>query len=424
MSDLGAPFWKAVSLFLLAALVGVYILYEWYDESLYAKLADQETLIAEAEERLRGVEAERAALQETQAAVDARIAALQETHEAEKQQMTEAREALELEKAALKADLKALESTDAAMLAKEREIRAEILEEKASLAADFDDLVERCEVARGLNLSLQTKLDKVNAAIAKTTAEHQARIAELEAHLNERVRLARTTPMDAELLQTAQELGVLSAGSASRSEAGSPALAEELSKVQAQLTSVAQALEAAQTTQAESPSAVSDAELGPARARVAELEASLGAALARSVEADEAVAALLARYAALADLGGCYTEQGLSVSLDEQELRFASGQAELPPAERPSLDKMAELLVDQPALRVRIEGHTDNAGSETLNLELSEQRAEAVKLALVERGVGTDRVIAEGVGAARPIADNATSEGRSRNRRVEVYIEE
>jgi outer membrane protein OmpA-like peptidoglycan-associated protein len=105
-------------------------------------------------------------------------------------------------------------------------------------------------------------------------------------------------------------------------------------------------------------------------------------------------------------------------------VRFQPGQATLLGGELPSVTRIAELLKEQPTLTVRVEGHTDRSGNDELNKTLSQQRAEAVKQALIARGVDAVRLTAEGIGSARPLADNATAAGRSQNRRVEVYVSE
>lgn len=69
---------------------------------------------------------------------------------------------------------------------------------------------------------------------------------------------------------------------------------------------------------------------------------------------------------------------------------------------------------------LRIEGHTDSVGREGYNATLSRKRAEAVRQALIARGVPADRLVAEGFGSRNPIADNGTGEGRARNRRIEI----
>ncbi|MEQ1608094.1 MAG: OmpA family protein [Hyphomonadaceae bacterium] len=69
---------------------------------------------------------------------------------------------------------------------------------------------------------------------------------------------------------------------------------------------------------------------------------------------------------------------------------------------------------------LQIEGHTDNVGRSAANISLSRRRAEAVREALIARGVAADRLVAQGFGAERPISDNTTDEGRARNRRIEI----
>jgi len=70
-----------------------------------------------------------------------------------------------------------------------------------------------------------------------------------------------------------------------------------------------------------------------------------------------------------------------------------------------------------------VEGHTDAKGSETYNLDLSARRAEAVRSYLVSQGVDQSRVSSQGLGFARPIADNKSAEGRANNRRVEIVVQ-
>mgnify|MGYP003435240944 FL=1 len=69
---------------------------------------------------------------------------------------------------------------------------------------------------------------------------------------------------------------------------------------------------------------------------------------------------------------------------------------------------------------LQIEGHTDNVGRAASNVSLSRKRAEAVRAALIARGVPADRLVAQGLGADKPIADNRTDDGRARNRRIEI----
>ena len=77
-------------------------------------------------------------------------------------------------------------------------------------------------------------------------------------------------------------------------------------------------------------------------------------------------------------------------------------------------------MVTYPETRLRIEGHTDNTGSEAANLRLSRERARAVASYLIARGISENRLIAKGYGSTQPIDDNSTDAGRGRNRRIEI----
>lgn len=100
---------------------------------------------------------------------------------------------------------------------------------------------------------------------------------------------------------------------------------------------------------------------------------------------------------------------------------FNSGSAVLLDASEPMLRQVAEVVKAGPAGQLTVEGHTDNIGSAPYNQDLSERRANAVRNALVMRyGVPAARLSAKGYGLTRPVEDNATPEGRARNRRVEL----
>lgn len=101
-------------------------------------------------------------------------------------------------------------------------------------------------------------------------------------------------------------------------------------------------------------------------------------------------------------------------------VNFASGSAEIPAAARTVLAKAAAVIAAlPPSVKLEIAGHTDSAGTVDGNLALSQARAQAVLEFLVAAGAPRERLIARGYGDARPIASNATDEGRFRNRRIE-----
>lgn len=103
---------------------------------------------------------------------------------------------------------------------------------------------------------------------------------------------------------------------------------------------------------------------------------------------------------------------------------FDTGKAELKPESRPQLDEMGKLLQAQPALKVYIVGHTDNQGSLEANLQLSQQRAQAVVAALAGTyKIDAKRLQARGVANLAPLAGNGNDAGRARNRRVELVAQ-
>jgi len=114
------------------------------------------------------------------------------------------------------------------------------------------------------------------------------------------------------------------------------------------------------------------------------------------------------------------TESGVVVTLGD--VLFASGQAQLVEGGRSSLEEVVDLLQTEPDKKIRVEGHTDSRGDAEANLQLSGQRAQAVREALISLGVSADRVTALGMGEDFPIASNEDEDGRAQNRRVDVIL--
>jgi outer membrane protein OmpA-like peptidoglycan-associated protein len=104
------------------------------------------------------------------------------------------------------------------------------------------------------------------------------------------------------------------------------------------------------------------------------------------------------------------------------DVLFDTGRAELKSGASRKLDQLAQFLMEHPERRVQIDGFTDSVGSDSYNEALSQRRADAVKAALLLRGVDATRVSTEGYGKAYPVANNNDSGGRQLNRRVEVVI--
>ena len=113
--------------------------------------------------------------------------------------------------------------------------------------------------------------------------------------------------------------------------------------------------------------------------------------------------------------------QAILVNLPDG-VTFDVGSATLKPEFRATLDKVAESLIQYPNSLIDVYGHTDSTGSDSFNQTLSENRARTVMNYLITKGVPAARIRSQGFGETMPIADNATPEGRSKNRRVEIKI--
>ena len=106
------------------------------------------------------------------------------------------------------------------------------------------------------------------------------------------------------------------------------------------------------------------------------------------------------------------------------DILFDVNQATLKPEARQVIAKLVGILLIMQDLNLRVEGHTDSTGSEAYNMKLSQERAASVFDFLAQEGIASTRMKAQGYGLDRPLADNSSAEGRSKNRRVEIIISE
>jgi outer membrane protein OmpA-like peptidoglycan-associated protein len=107
---------------------------------------------------------------------------------------------------------------------------------------------------------------------------------------------------------------------------------------------------------------------------------------------------------------------------DFDRLRFMSGSTELTPGSRAQLRNVAKIMKAYPNMKIKIGGYTDNTGDPASNMRLSDGRAKSAMVQLIKFGVQADRLEAEGYGEQHPVADNATAEGRAKNRRTALSI--
>lgn len=168
-------------------------------------------------------------------------------------------------------------------------------------------------------------------------------------------------------------------------------------------------------------------QLGVERGAVNQLGAQLvqsQTGLAKETDARKAAEARAARaMESLAKIAQIKEEaRGMVITLSGQVL-FVTGKAELLPAAQDQLAQVAKALQDQGEIKpIVVEGYTDSVGSDTNNMRLSQDRANAVRNYLVSKGLPSDKVSAVGKGKSNPVAANDTADGRANNRRVEIVV--
>jgi outer membrane protein OmpA-like peptidoglycan-associated protein len=205
-----------------------------------------------------------------------------------------------------------------------------------------------------------------------------------------------------------------------RSEAALAAAGDERRRIQleAREREIAAAREQAREAELKAQQQVETAKLeADARARAAEQER-----LQKETQQSELAAEVKRLQAELADIQAKETERGWVLSM-KNELLFDTGKATLKDGAQRALNNLAGLLNKHADRGIAIEGFTDSTGTRELNQRLSEQRAQAVKEALVARGIEPKRIDTRGYGPQFPIASNDTPVGRQLNRRVEIVID-
>ncbi len=164
----------------------------------------------------------------------------------------------------------------------------------------------------------------------------------------------------------------------------------------------------AQVAQQSAATAQQQAAQAQSQAQVARAQADSEAERARRLAAE------------LQQLEAKQTARGMVVTLGD--VLFDTGQAELRSGAMRSIERLGTVLREHPERRVLIEGFTDSVGSDSLNLELSERRANAVRGALIAQGVSPNQIEVRAYGKAHPVASNDTAAGRQANRRVEIVF--
>lgn len=276
--------------------------------------------------------------------------------------------------------------------------QAKDLAEKNNAQNDYKELEHRAY------------LSGKKSQIALTITEEKVREKEIEALNKEKTEIL-LQKREQELRLAKKETG----------QARAMALSEAEKAERARMESEARAREAEQARLlASAESAEKERANREAARKAQEAEQARMQAEARAREAERAKAEVDELLNQLSDLKAKQTERGIVLTMGD--VLFAFDKATLSPEAFRNVDKLVDFLQKHPNRSVLIEGHTDSVGSDEYNLNLSEKRADAVKNALVSKGVGEERITPKGYGKKYPVASNNTSEGRQLNRRVEVVV--
>jgi outer membrane protein OmpA-like peptidoglycan-associated protein len=171
----------------------------------------------------------------------------------------------------------------------------------------------------------------------------------------------------------------------------------------------------ADTAQRNAQSAQREADVSKQQADASKQQAD--AALQQAADAQARSGQLEAQ---MKDMNAKKTDRGMVVTVGD--VLFDTNQSQLKPGGLRNMDKVVGFLKQYPMRKVLIEGFTDSSGSDSLNQQLSDRRADAVRSALVDSGVSGERIRTQGLGEAYPVASNDSAGGRQMNRRVEIVL--
>ena len=195
-------------------------------------------------------------------------------------------------------------------------------------------------------------------------------------------------------------------------------LATRHAQIAKEQVTAAEAKKAQEKAESERQAVVLDAREREAKMKAEEAERKAGELKDKDAANQQRIALLEKE---LADLNAKKTDRGSVITLSD--VLFDTNKATLKPGAVPAIDRLTTFLKDAPDRGIQIEGHTDNVGADEYNQDLSQRRAEAVRQALVSRGIASDRISATGKGESLPIASNDSAGGRQQNRRVEIIID-
>jgi len=282
---------------------------------------------------------------------------------------------------------------------------------------------------------LAKKNSKEIISLARTATQASEDARALTAERIEAERIAGERAAAAAQAKSAAEAKAATEAAAAKQRADQEAAvakqrADEQAKLQAEVAAAREAQlkaeAAARQTELQASAAAREAAV---REETARAEAAAAAAAGREASANaEAERARVAAETLRAQLLEQFnrvletkdTVRGLVITM--ADVLFDTGKFDLRPQTREALARLSGIVLAHKGLKLEVEGHTDSTGSDALNQTLSEQRAGTVRGYLVQQGLPADAITSKGFGKSMAIADNATAEGRQKNRRVELIV--
>ena len=269
-----------------------------------------------------------------------------------------------------------------------------------------------------ISLARQTAQSSEDARALTAERKEQERVAAERAAAAAKAKAEAEAKAAAEAAAAKQRADAEAAAAKQRADEEARRQAELAAAREAQLRAEAatRAAEAArQEAQLKAAAAARDA-----AAREAQIRADQANAEAeRARQASEALRAqLLDQFNRIMETRD--SARGLVVTM--ADVLFDTGKSDLRPPTREALARLSGVALAHPGLRFEVEGHTDSTGSDELNQTLSQQRADVVRMYLVQQGLPADAISARGFGKTAPVADNSSADGRQKNRRVELIV--
>ena len=323
------------------------------------------------------------------------------------------------------AEPNAVEACKASIEAASKDVPANAVSAKYSLAAakatlaDLEAAFNDDPESDGVK-ALANKCD-MTAKIAAVQAETQA----LRNHTAENWEKRAATARSIEAIQ--EQIGQARSGKVNDLEAEKAKMKDQEARLQAEMQQNQEKFQAEAAAKEAALKAASEREANLQKQQAAlqqQLEAEKKALAEERAKAEARQAEAMNKLNELQSKLIQVTKDARGIILSMSDILFDVNKASLKADLKTSLAKVAGILSVYQQFNVSIEGNTDNTGSAEHNMKLSQQRADNVKNFLVEQGIDAGRLTAKGLGMTMPIADNKTKEGRQKNRRVDLVIQD